>query len=101
LGLPLLAASGDEVVRALKRAGFQLTAHTPAHATLQHGFRRLVIRRGDPLAPEELLAILRASGVSYAELIELLDAPRYESSVRRRTLPDGDVVSIPKRRTAH
>lgn len=88
VGLPLFAAAGDEVIRALKRAGFHVCELTPTYAVLEHGYRRLTVRRGEMLDPNELLAVLRGSAISYTELVELLDAPKYDSSVRRRTLPD-------------
>jgi hypothetical protein len=100
VGLPLFAASGDEVIRALKRAGYHIVSRGPDHAILEQGYRCFTVRRGELLEPDELLAILRASGVSYPELIELLDAPRYESSVRRRTLPEHGPVAplkLPKK----
>jgi hypothetical protein len=94
----LFAAAGDEVIRALKRAGFHVCEQTATYAVLEHGYRRLTVRRGEPLDPDELLAVLRGSAVSYTELVELLDAPRYESSVRRRTLAN-ETGTIEKRKT--
>ena len=86
--LPLFAASGDEIVRALKRGGFRLASESDTHAMLELGHRSVVVPRVQPVHPEDLIAILRASGVSYMALVEWLDWPKHESSVHRRTLPD-------------
>jgi hypothetical protein len=59
---------------------------------LHDGLRSVVVRRAHPLRPDELLEILRSSAVAYTELVEWLDAPKYESSVRRRTLPEVDAA---------
>lgn len=88
VGLPLFAASGIEIVRALKRRGFHVLSQAACIAILEHGHRRVAIPTGRSLHPDELLGLLRAAGISYADFIELLDSPRDESSVRRRTLPD-------------
>jgi hypothetical protein len=88
VGLPLFAASGDEIVRALKRGGFRLGSQSETHAVLDCGHRTVVVPRVHRLQPDELIAVLRASGVSYMALVEWLDSPTHESSVRRRTLPD-------------
>lgn len=88
MGLPLFAASGDEIVRALKRGGFRVASESDTHAVLESGHRSVVVPRVHPLHPDELIAVLRASGVSYMVLVEWLDWPRHESSVRRRALPD-------------
>ena len=92
MGLPLFAASGDEIVRALKRGGFRLASQSDTHTVLEHGHRSVVVPRAHPLHPDDLIAVLRASGVSYMALVEWLDWPKHESSIRRRTLPD-DVSS--------
>jgi predicted RNA binding protein YcfA (HicA-like mRNA interferase family) len=97
--LPLLAASGDEIVHALKRGGFHVCSQTATHIALEHGYKRVVVRRAQPLQPDELLAILRETGVSYSELVDWLDAPRYESCVRRRTLADETTVRHPRKAT--
>ena len=88
MGLPLFAASGDEIVRALKRGGFRVATQSDAYVVLELGHRSVVVPRVHPLHPDDLLGVLRASGVSYMALVELLDWPTHGSSVRRRTLPD-------------
>jgi predicted RNA binding protein YcfA (HicA-like mRNA interferase family) len=63
-----------EIVRALKRAGFSLVRQTGSHAFFRHPDGRFVnipMHAGDLKTPT-LAAILKAAGVSSAELRDLL-----------------------------
>jgi hypothetical protein len=71
--LPLFAATGDEIIGALRRGGFALASLTKDRAVLERAYDRVTVPRTHLLEPEELLAVLRAANVTYAELIELLD----------------------------
>lgn len=63
-----------EIARALKRAGFTLVRQTGSHAFFRHADGRFVnipMHAGDLKTPT-LAAILKAAGLSRAELRDLL-----------------------------
>jgi hypothetical protein len=99
LGLPLFAAWGEEIVWALRRAGFYLLSIDAEHATLENDHARVVaVPRGRLLEPDELLAVLRTAGVSYSDFVELLDAPFPAEEPSSESLPK---LHVARRREAH
>lgn len=74
--IPLVAVSGPECVDALVHAGFSVAARGAVGTTLASGLRRVVVPDVAMLRPEELVAILRAAGVSYGDFLDhLSEAP--------------------------
>ena len=74
--LPILAVSAEEVVWALARAGFAIVDRPSGVIVLERGRRVVTVPMLPLLAPEAVLVLLRAAGMSYSELVELLaEAP--------------------------
>ena len=65
--LPVL--SGDELVRLLLKAGFQVVRQKGSHVSLQKGSYRTVVPLHDELAIGTLLGILKQCGLSREDLI--------------------------------
>ena len=71
--LPIL--SGNEVVGAPKRLGYELDHQTGSHMILRqdrYPFRRLTVPRHREISPGTLRAIIRQAGLSLDEFKELL-----------------------------
>jgi len=60
------------MVAALKKVGFQQVRQRGSHVSLQKGNLRTVVPLHSDLSPGTLLAILRQSGISRDEILELL-----------------------------
>lgn len=69
--LPVL--SGDELIRLLKKAGFEIVRQKGSHASLQKGEFKTVVPRHDELAKGTLLGILKQCGLSREDLRELIE----------------------------
>jgi len=67
-------ASGDELVRALVRAGYEVVAQRGSHVKLRRADRTLTVplHGSKPLKKGTLRAILRDAGLSASQLAELL-----------------------------
>jgi len=68
--LPVL--SGDELVRALTKAGFVVVRQKGSHVSLRKGNFKTVIPLHDELAKGTLLGILKQCGMSKEDLKILL-----------------------------
>ena len=71
--LPVL--SGIKVVKALSRIGYELDHQTGSHMILRHKeepHRRLTVPNHDEIAKGTLLAIIRQSGLTRDEFMDLL-----------------------------
>ena len=68
--LPVL--SGDELVRALTKAGFEVVRQKGSHVSLRKGNFKTVIPLHDELAKGTLLGILKQCGMSKEDLKILL-----------------------------
>ncbi len=68
--LPIL--SGDDLIKALKKGGFQAVRQKGSHISLQKGSRRTVVPLHKELAKGTLIGILKQCGLSQDELLELL-----------------------------
>ena len=68
--LPVL--SGDELVRVLKKAGFEVVRQKGSHVSLRKGNFKTVIPLHDELAKGTLLGILKQCGMSKDDLKILL-----------------------------
>lgn len=68
--LPIL--SGDDLIKALKRGGFQVVRQKGSHISLQKDTWRTVVPLHKELAKGTLLGILKQCGLSQDELLELL-----------------------------
>jgi len=64
--------SGEELVKALKKAGFQFVRQKGSHISLAKGSYRTVVPLHDELSRGTLLAILKQSGLSKEDLLRLL-----------------------------
>ncbi|MCY9785490.1 type II toxin-antitoxin system HicA family toxin [Nocardiopsis sp. EMB25] len=72
---PVPAVRGDQVVKALERAGFQLTRIRGSHHVMRHPDGRgttVPVHRGRDVAKGTLRGILADCGMSVDELGELL-----------------------------
>ncbi|HOJ39106.1 MAG TPA: type II toxin-antitoxin system HicA family toxin [bacterium] len=68
--LPVL--SGKQVVKALKKDGFQVVRQKGSHVSLQKGVYRTVVPLHDELAKGTLLGILKQCGLSREDLARLI-----------------------------
>ena len=64
--------SGDELIKALIKAGFAVVRQKGSHVSLQKGNYKTVVPLHNELARGTLLGILNQCGLSKAELIHLL-----------------------------
>lgn len=69
--LPIL--SGEDLIKALKRGGFQIVRQKGSHVSLQKGSYKTVVPLHEELAKGTLLGILRQCGLSKDDLIKLLN----------------------------
>jgi len=60
--------SGEELIKALKKAGFHFVRQKGSHVSLQKGNYKTVVPLHDELARGTLLAILKQCGLSKEEL---------------------------------
>lgn len=67
--LPLL--SGEDLIKALKKAGFRVIRQKGSHVSLQKGTYKTVVPLHDELAKGTLLGILKQCGLSREDLIDL------------------------------
>lgn len=74
VGVPALAVTADEVVVALRRAGFH-SRRGSGVTVLDRGYRIVIVPETEILSPEALSDILRAAGMSFLDLLDRLDAP--------------------------
>ena len=69
-------ATGDRVLRAMQRAGWQVVRHRSSHVQMKHPERpgriTIPLHAGEVLHPKTLDSILRQAGMTVAERIELL-----------------------------
>ncbi|WP_298665207.1 type II toxin-antitoxin system HicA family toxin [uncultured Methanofollis sp.] len=74
--MKLPRATGEKVVRALKRAGFEEVGMRGSHQYLHHPERGIIVtvpvHSGKTLAPKTLQAILFQAGISLDEFLSLL-----------------------------
>lgn len=71
----LPVVSGIKVVKALSKIGYEVDHQTGSHMILRHReepHRRLTVPNHDEIAKGTLLAIIRQSGLSRDEFIDLL-----------------------------
>lgn len=68
--LPVI--SGEELIKLLEKAGFQVVRQKGSHVSLQKGAHKTVVPLHDELAKGTLLGILKQCGLSREELSELL-----------------------------
>ncbi len=64
--------SGEELIKALKRAGFKFVRQKGSHVSLQKGKYRTVVPLHDELSRGTFLAILKQCGLSKEELLKFL-----------------------------
>ncbi|HEY5595147.1 MAG TPA: type II toxin-antitoxin system HicA family toxin [Nitrospiria bacterium] len=68
--LPVL--SGKELIKALKKNGFQVVRQKGSHVSLQRGAYKTVVPLHDDLAKGTLLGILKQCGLSREDLADLI-----------------------------
>ena len=68
----LPALSGEQLIRALKEAGFTVIRQKGSHVSLQKGTFRTVVPLHDELAKGTLLGILKQCGLSKEDLLSLI-----------------------------
>jgi predicted RNA binding protein YcfA (HicA-like mRNA interferase family) len=66
------ALSGENLIKALKKAGFHQVRTRGSHVSLENGPYRTVVPLHDELSRGTLLAILKQCGLSKEELLKLL-----------------------------
>ncbi|MBM4301572.1 MAG: type II toxin-antitoxin system HicA family toxin [Deltaproteobacteria bacterium] len=64
--------SGDDLIKALKKAGFRFVRQRGSHISLEKGPYRTVVPLHDELSRGTLLAILKQCGLSKEDLLKLL-----------------------------
>lgn len=64
--------SGEDLIKALKKAGFQFVRRRGSHISLKKGKFQTVVPLHDELAKGTLLAILKQCGLSKEELQKYL-----------------------------
>lgn len=64
--------SGEELIKALKKAGFKFVRQKGSHVSLQKGKYRTVVPLHDELSRGTFLAILKQCGLSKEELSKFL-----------------------------
>ncbi|MBU4232983.1 MAG: type II toxin-antitoxin system HicA family toxin [Proteobacteria bacterium] len=64
--------SGDDLIKALKKAGFRFVRQRGIHISLENGPYRTVVPLHDELSRGTLLAILKQCGLSKEDLLKLL-----------------------------
>jgi predicted RNA binding protein YcfA (HicA-like mRNA interferase family) len=64
--------SGDDLIKALKKAGFRIVRQRGSHISLEYGPYRTVVPLHDELSRGTLLAILKQCGLSKEDLLKLL-----------------------------
>jgi predicted RNA binding protein YcfA (HicA-like mRNA interferase family) len=64
--------SGDDLIKALKKAGFHFVRQRGSHISLENGPYRTVVPLHDELSRGTLLAILKQCGLSKEDLLKLL-----------------------------
>ena len=64
--------SGDDLIKALKKAGFHFVRQRGSHISLENGPYRTVVPLHDELSRGTLLAILKQCGLSKGDLLKLL-----------------------------
>lgn len=69
--LPVL--SGEELIKALKKAGFRAVRQKGSHVSLQKETYKTVVPLHDELAKGTLLGILRQCGLSRNDFEKLLE----------------------------
>jgi len=69
--LPVL--SGEELIKCLARAGFQVVRRKGSHVSLQKGGHKTVVPLHYELAKGTLLGILKQCGLSRRDLTNLLE----------------------------
>jgi len=70
VGLPVL--SGLELIRALKKAGFQVVRQRGSHVSLAKGHYHTVVPLHDRLATGTILGVLKQCGLSRDDRIDLI-----------------------------
>ena len=68
--LPVL--SEDNLISALRKAGFEVVRQKGSHVSLQNGSNKTVVPLHEELAKGTLLGILKQCGLSKEVLMELL-----------------------------
>jgi len=69
--LPVL--SGQELIKILRKTGFEIVRQKESHISLRKGNYRTVVPLHNELAKGALLSILHQCGLTKEELIELLE----------------------------
>jgi predicted RNA binding protein YcfA (HicA-like mRNA interferase family) len=64
--------SGEDLIKALKKAGFQSVRQKGSHVSLQKGPYRTVVPLHDELSRGTFLAILKQCGLTKEELMKYL-----------------------------
>jgi len=65
--------SGDEVIRLLKKAGFEVVRRKGSHVSLQKGNYRTVVPLHDELAKGTLVGILRQCSLTREDLQRFIE----------------------------
>lgn len=68
--LPVL--SGDELIKALCKAGFHKVRQKGSHVSLQKGKFKTIVPLHDELARGTLLGILKQCGITREDLLDIL-----------------------------
>jgi len=64
--------NGRDVVKALRRLGFDFSRQTGSHAILRKGSRTVVVPQHKPIKPGTLKGVIEQAGITLEELSENL-----------------------------
>ena len=73
--MKLPVVSGKDVIRALKKVGFEVVKIRGSHAKLRKDGRIVIVPLHDELCKGTLKSIIRQAGITKEQLIELLKDP--------------------------
>jgi len=64
--------SGGDVVKALRRLGFEFSRQTGSHSILRKGSRTVVVPQHKPVKPGTLKGVIEQAGITTQDLIKNL-----------------------------
>jgi predicted RNA binding protein YcfA (HicA-like mRNA interferase family) len=64
--------SGADLVKALRRLGFEFSRQTGSHAILRKGSRTVVVPQHKPVKPDTLKGVIEQAGLTVQEFRQML-----------------------------
>jgi len=73
--MKLPTVSGRDVIKALKKIGFEVVRTKSSHVKLRKNYRIVIVPLHNELSKGTLLSIIRQAGITKEHLIKLLEDP--------------------------